>query len=709
MGSFWHLMGIVGGIIGIAYAIFMYNWIKKKDHGNERMVEIAGYIARGALAFLKAEWKILLIYGAIVSVLLALLGSQNPVSHWALGISFIIGGFFSALAGYIGMKAATTANVRTASAAITSISKAFRIAFDAGSVMGAGVGGLVLLGMTGLLLIYWLIWAKNSLIGSTEMTRVLEVLAGFSLGAESIALFARVGGGIYTKGADVGADLVGKVEAGIPEDDPRNPAVIADNVGDNVGDVAGMGADLFGSFVATLLATMVLGKEIIGSDKINGAAPILLPLIIATVGTLISIIFMKLSYIKEEDPNPERAFAIATWGSIIVTGIISIGIVYYLFESETFTFRNETFSKGGIAWSIIVGLAVGGLIGLITNYYTGVAYSPVRFIAQQTVTGPATNILGGMSIGMQSTLLSMIVIGGGILISYFLAGLYGIGVAAASMMATTTIQLSIDAFGSTSDNAGGIAEMSQLPPDVRKKTDRLDAAGNTTAAIGKGFAIASAGLTSLALFAAFVSSSGIQTIDIYKAPVLVALLIGSMIPFLFSSFAIRAVGETAWSMVQEVRRQFRTIPGIMKGTTPPDYEKCIVIATNFALKKMIIPGLLGIIPPIIVGFGWKWLASHSQISGAEVLGGYLVGLTACGVLLALFQCNTGAAWDNAKKLIEAGFVYQGQEYKKGSDVHKASVVGDTVGDPFKDTSGPSMNILIKLSSIVALIIGPLLS
>jgi len=707
--NIFHFVAPIGGVLSIAYCLWMYSWIKKYDAGDEKMQKIASYIARGAIAFLKAEWRVLIVYGIIMAVVLAFIGASNPISHWTVSVSFLIGGFSSALAGYIGMKAATMANVRTAAGAINSIKEAFRRAFDGGSVMGSGVGGLVVLGLGLLFLIFWQIFAGESLAGSEPMQRALEVLAGFSMGAESIALFARVGGGIYTKAADVGADLVGKVEAGIPEDDPRNPAVIADNVGDNVGDVAGMGADLFGSFVATILAAMVLGNHVSSNDVMHGLAPIFLPLMIAAIGTLVSIICLKISSIDESNPQPERSFAFATWISIIVTAIISVILVHIVFRSKELRIGEYEFTTYGIIGCIFVGLAVGGLMTLITNYYTGIDKPPVRFIAEQSVTGPATNLLAGISIGMLSTFLSVLVMGLGILISYFLAGLYGIGIAAASMMATTSIQLSIDAFGSISDNAGGIAQMSGLPSHVRERTDRLDAAGNTTAAIGKGFAIASAGMTALALFAAFVSSSGISTIDIFKAPVLVSLLIGAMIPFLFSSFAIRAVGEAAWSMVQEVRRQFQTIPGIMEGKAEPDYEKCIQIATNAALRRMILPGLLGILPPFIIGFGWKWFfARYIDVSGAEVLGGYLAGVTVSGILLALFQCNAGAAWDNAKKLIEKGLTYKGKEYKKGSDPHKASVIGDTVGDPFKDTSGPSMNILIKLTSIVALIIGPIL-
>jgi K(+)-stimulated pyrophosphate-energized sodium pump len=691
------------GIIGLLYTLAKFNWVSKQDAGNERMKEISTYIAEGAMAFLKAEWKILSYFVIIVALLLGYMATTNPGSNWLIAVAFIIGAVCSATAGFIGMKAATKANVRTAQAARTSLSKALNVSFGGGSVMGLGVAGLAVLGLGSLYLVFKYHFAHGHGANSTEMLRTIEVLTGFSLGAESIALFARVGGGIYTKAADVGADLVGKVEAGIPEDDPRNPATIADNVGDNVGDVAGMGADLFGSYVATVLATMVLGQETISHDNLGGFAPILLPMVIAGTGILFSIIgtlFVKISdNAKIDTHSVQKALNMGNWGSIVLTAIACVGIVYYVLPDTTMVLRGIEFTKWGVLGAIGVGLVVGTLMSIITEYYTAMGKRPVLSIIRQSATGHATNVIGGLAIGMESTMLPILVLAGGIYGSYACAGLYGVAIAAAGMMATTAMQLAIDAFGPIADNAGGIAEMSELPKEVREKTDVLDAVGNTTAASGKGFAIASAALTALALFAAFVGVAGISGIDIYKADVLASLFVGGMIPFIFSSLAIRAVGEAAMAMVEEVRRQFRTIPGIMEGTGKPEYDKCVAISTEASLKKMVMPGAIAILSPIIIGF----------LLGPEALGGFLAGATVCGVLMGMFQNNAGGAWDNAKKSFEKGVEINGQMYYKKSEPHKASVTGDTVGDPFKDTSGPSMNILIKLMSIVSLVIAPTLA
>jgi len=692
----------VTGVIGLLYTFIKFSWVSKQDAGTSRMQEISKHISEGAMAFLRAEWKILSYFVIIAALLLALMGSSNEHSHWAIAISFIIGAVLSATAGYIGMRSATKANVRTAQAARTSLSKALSVAFAGGSVMGLGVAGLAVLGLSGLFIILKSIFAPDAPVNSPEMLRTIEVLTGFSLGAESIALFARVGGGIYTKAADVGADLVGKVEAGIPEDDPRNPATIADNVGDNVGDVAGMGADLFGSYVATVLATMVLGQETISVDQFGGLAPILLPMVIAGAGIIFSIIgtfFVRVSDTAGiNTASVQKALNMGNWGSIILTAIACIGLVYYILP-DTMVLRNIEFTKWGVLGAIGVGLLVGTLMSMITEYYTAMGKRPVLTIIRQSSTGHATNVIGGLAIGMESTCLPILVLAAGIWGSFACAGLYGVAIAAAGMMATTAMQLAIDAFGPIADNAGGIAEMSELPKDVREKTDVLDAVGNTTAATGKGFAIASAALTALALFAAFVGVAGIKGIDIYKAKVLASLFVGGMIPFIFSSLAIRAVGQAAMAMVEEVRRQFRTIPGIMDGTGKPEYDKCVAISTEASIKKMILPGAIAIVSPLIIGF----------ILGPEALGGFLAGATVCGVLMGMFQNNAGGAWDNAKKSFEKGVEINGQVYYKKSEPHKASVTGDTVGDPFKDTSGPSMNILIKLMSIVSLVIAPTLA
>ena len=566
--------------------------------------------------------------------------------------------------------------------------------------MGLGVAGLAVLGLGSLFIVFYQLYVVSvgAGVNGIEMEKALEVLAGFSLGAESIALFARVGGGIYTKAADVGADLVGKVEAGIPEDDVRNPATIADNVGDNVGDVAGMGADLFGSYVATILATMVLGREIVSIDNFGGIAPILLPMVLAGLGIIFSIMGMAFVTIKDDKGDVQKALNMGNWSSIVFTGIASFFIVKYMLP-ETLSIRGYEFTNMDVFYAIILGLVVGTLMSIITEYYTAMGKRPVMSIIKQSATGHATNIIGGLAVGMESTVLPILVLAGGIYGAYEFAGLYGVAIAAAGMMATTAMQLAIDAFGPIADNAGGIAEMSQLPEEVRGRTDILDAVGNTTAATGKGFAIASAALTSLALFAAFVGIAGIDAIDIYKADVLAGLFVGGMIPFIFSSLAIAAVGRAAMDMVNEVRRQFRDIPGIMEYKAKPEYDKCVEISTKASIREMIAPGAIALLSPILVGFAF----------GPEVLGGMLAGVTVSGVLMGMFQSNAGGAWDNAKKSFEKGVEINGEIYYKKSEPHKASVTGDTVGDPFKDTSGPSMNILIKLMSIVALVIAPHIS
>ena len=690
------------GIIALIYTFIQSSWVSKQNAGNDRMKEISGYISDGAMAFLKAEYKVMAYFVVIVAILLAVMGGTSANSHWSIGISFVLGAILSALAGFIGMMIATKANVRTAEAAKTSLSKALKVSFTGGSVMGMGVAGLAVLGLGGLYIIIKQIFAPGAGVDSHEMERTIEILTGFSRGAESIALFARVGGGIYTKAADVGADLVGKVEAGIPEDDPRNPATIADNVGDNVGDVAGMGADLFGSYVATVLATMVLGRETLSIDAFGGFAPILLPMLIAGTGIIYSMIgtlFVKIGETTSLDIAPvQNALNLGNWGSIVLTAISSYFLVNYLMP-DTMVLRGHEFTKMGVFGAIIVGLVVGTLMSIITEYYTAMGKKPVNSIIKQSSTGHATNIIGGLAVGMESTMLPIIVLAGGIYGSYFCAGLYGVAIAAAGMMATTAMQLAIDAFGPIADNAGGIAEMSELPKEVRERTDVLDAVGNTTAATGKGFAIASAALTALALFAAFVGIAGIDGIDIYRADVLAGLFIGAMIPFIFSSLAIRAVGTAAMAMVEEVRRQFREIPGILEGKAVPEYEKCVAISTDASLKKMMLPGAIALVSPLIIGF----------IFGPEVLGGFLAGATVSGVLMGIFQNNAGGAWDNAKKSFEQGVEINGEMHYKGSEAHKASVTGDTVGDPFKDTSGPSMNILIKLMSIISLVIAPTLA
>src|SRR5688572_4192211 len=688
------------GILALLYTAVKSAWVSRQDAGDEKMQTIARYIAEGAMAFLKAEYKVLAYFVIIAGLLLAYLGFTGEKSHWTISLAFVMGAVFSALAGFIGMRIATKANVRTAQAAKTSLSNALNVSFTGGSVMGMGVAGLAILGLGSLFIVLYHIFVQSTGadVNGIEMERALEILTGFSLGAESIALFARVGGGIYTKAADVGADLVGKVEAGIPEDDPRNPATIADNVGDNVGDVAGMGADLFGSYVATMLATMVLGREIKAlDDNFGGISPVLLPMVIGGVGIIFSIIGVMFVKVKEGG-NVQGALNLGNWVSVILTAIGSYFIIDWMLP-ETMNMRGFEFTSMEVFYAVIVGLIVGALMSIITEYYTAMGKRPVNSIVQQSSTGHATTVIGGLAVGMESTVLPIIVLAIGIVLSYAFAGLYGVAIAAAGMMATTAMQLAIDAFGPIADNAGGIAGVSELPKEVRERMDILGAVGNTSAATGNGFAIASGALSSLALFAAFVLIAGIDALDIYKADVLAGLFVGGMIPFIFSSLAIRAVGQAAMAMVEEVRRQFRTIPGIMEGTGKPEYDKCVAISTEASIKKMMLPGAIALSSPLIIGF----------IFGPEVLGGFLAGATVSGVLMGMFQNNAGGAWDNAKKSFEKGAVINGETYFKGSEPHKASVTGDTVGDPFKDTSGPSMNILIKLMSIVSLVIAPSLA
>ncbi|NIJ55137.1 sodium-translocating pyrophosphatase [Dyadobacter arcticus] len=686
------------GLIGLLVMFFKRGWVVKQDAGSPEMKEIADAIADGALAFLKAEWRVLIVFGIIVSILLGYSGTLVANSSAFIGISFLVGAFISAFAGYVGMNIATKSNVRTTQAARTSLTKALEVSFTGGSVMGIGVASLAVIGLGGLFIILYSVFVDPADVNGLGMEKVLEVLAGFSLGAESIALFARVGGGIYTKAADVGADLVGKVEAGIPEDDPRNPATIADNVGDNVGDVAGMGADLFGSYVATILATMVLGREIVaeGVDNFGGISPILLPMVIAGMGLIASIIGMLLVRVSDDNGNVQGALNRGNYASVIIVLIVSYPLTMWMLPEGNLTIRGVDFNAMDVYLAILLGSIVGAIMSMVTEYYTAMGKRPVQSIVNQSSTGHATNIIGGLSVGMESTVIPTLVLAAGIYISYEFAGLYGVAIAAAGMMATTAMQLAIDAFGPIADNAGGIAEMAHLPEEVRGRTDILDAVGNTTAATGKGFAIASAALTSLALFAAFCGVAGINSIDIYKANVLAGLFVGAMIPFIFSSLAIAAVGRAAMKMVEEVRRQFREIPGIMEGTAKPEYDKCVAISTQASIKEMVAPGLIALIVPVLVGF----------LFGPEVLGGTLAGVTVSGVLMGIFQNNAGGAWDNAKKSFEKGAVINGETFYKKSEPHKAAVTGDTVGDPFKDTSGPSMNILIKLMSIVSLVIAP---
>ena len=704
---------ILFAIVGLIFMYGKIKWILKHNAGSSEMLQISKNIKEGALAFLSAEYKLLLIFVIIASIILFGISFAVKTTHWLIVPAFIFGAIFSALAGNIGMRIATEANIRTTEAAKTSLPKAFNVSFGGGIVMGLGVAGLGVLGLSLFFLFFTIQFIKDDHLFYENMTIVLESLAGFSLGAESIALFARVGGGIYTKAADVGADLVGKVEAGIPEDDPRNPATIADNVGDNVGDVAGMGADLFGSYVATVLAAMVLGNYVIRDmstttpfkDSFGNMGPILLPIVIAGVGILASIFGAVLVYIKNNDAKEaevQKALDKGNWCAIIIILIATFFLTRYMLpEKLSLFFFDEglkVIPSYYVFFASLIGLVVGALISTVTAYYTSLGKKPVMDIVKNSATGAATNIIAGLAVGMKSTFLSVILFAAAIFGSYTLAGFYGVALAAAAMMATTAMQLAIDAFGPIADNAGGIAEMSNLDEEVRKRTDILDSVGNTTAAVGKGFAIASAALTALALFAAYVTFTGINGINIFKADVLAMLFVGGMIPVVFSALAMKSVGKAAMEMVKEVRRQFKEIPGIMEGTSVPEYAKCVDISTKAALKEMILPGILTITSPLIIGF----------LFGPEPLGGYMAGVCVSGVMWAIFQNNAGGAWDNAKKSFEAGVEIDGKVTYKGSEAHKSAVTGDTVGDPFKDTSGPSMNILIKLTCLIGLVIAPLL-
>jgi len=718
----------VFGVLALLYTYLKSKWVVRQDSGTERMVRISQNITTGAMAFLRAEYRILAFFVLLVAALLAFSGWKQEGSHPLIALSFITGAFCSGLAGFIGMKVATKANVRTTNAARTSLGKALGIAFAGGSVMGLGVVGLGVLGLGTLLILYSQLWGLEA----DGVAQIINVITGFSFGASSIALFARVGGGIYTKAADVGADLVGKVEAGIPEDHPLNPATIADNVGDNVGDVAGMGADLFESYVGSIVGTMVLGAVFFSLPEFGGyfggLGAVLLPLALAGVGILTSILGTFFVKVKEGG-NPQKGLNTGEFGSSIIMIVASFFIIRYFLPAEwIFTDLlygvERTITANGVFLATIFGLVAGLLIGLVTEYYTGTHKRPVISIARQSVTGTATNIIAGLGNGMISTMIPILILAAAIIGAFHFAGLYGIAIAAVGMLSNTGIQLAVDAYGPISDNAGGIAEMSRLPKEVRQRTDKLDAVGNTTAAIGKGFAIGSAALTALALFGAFMTAAHLTTIDISKAVVMAGLFIGGMLPFLFSALAMKAVGRAAMSMIQEVRRQFTTIPAlkaaleVMRRNEGKDqeqwtdadkqtfeaadgaaeYGKCVEISTKAAIRQMVLPGSIAVVVPVAVGF----------LGGAEMLGGVLAGVTVCGVLMAIFQANAGGSWDNAKKMIEEGMEIDGQMYGKGSEPHKAAVVGDTVGDPFKDTSGPSLNILLKLMAVVALVLAGLL-
>ncbi|MGB0455446.1 MAG: sodium-translocating pyrophosphatase [Flavobacteriaceae bacterium] len=721
MESLMIYMPIAMAVLGLLYMWVKRVSIMKQDAGDGKMKEISDHIYVGALAFLKAEYKLLTYFVIGASIVLAGVASVVETTSYLIIVAFVIGAVFSAVAGNIGMRIATKTNVRTTQAARTSLPEALKISFGGGTVMGLGVAGLAVLGLSLFFILFFQLFMGGVWTNNVDMTIVLETLAGFSLGAESIALFARVGGGIYTKAADVGADLVGKVEAGIPEDDPRNPATIADNVGDNVGDVAGMGADLFGSYVATVLAAMVLGNYIIKdmggsiSDAFGGIGPILLPMAIAGAGIIISIIgtlLVKISSNDAKEAQVQKALNIGNWTSIVLVGVASFTLVTWMLPE---TMQMEFYGEGlkdisalRVFYATLVGLVVGGAISSFTEYYTGLGKKPILNIVQQSSTGAATNIIAGLATGMISTFSSVLLFAIAIWASYAFAGFYGVAMAASAMMATTAMQLAIDAFGPIADNAGGIAEMSEQEPIVRERTDILDSVGNTTAATGKGFAIASAALTALALFAAYVTFTEIDGINIFKAPVLAMLFVGGMVPVVFSALAMSSVGKAAMEMVEEVRRQFKEIPGIMEGTGKPEYDKCVDISTKASLKQMLLPGLLTIGFPILIVLIGLLIYSDDHKLVAEMLGGYMAGVTVSGVLWAIFQNNAGGAWDNAKKSFEAGVEINGEMTYKGSDAHKAAVTGDTVGDPFKDTSGPSMNILIKLTCLIGLVVAPIL-
>ena len=719
------------GILALLFTFFRSRWIASQPAGNEQMQRIGAFISEGAMAFLRAEYSVLAGFVVIVGALLAWQGASEVESSPLVALSFVSGAVCSALAGYIGMRVATKANVRTTAAAQTGLNQALRVAFNGGSVMGMGVVGLGLLGLSILFIYYTSVFGASA---EMDVAKVMTVLTGFSFGASSIALFARVGGGIYTKAADVGADLVGKVEAGIPEDHPLNPATIADNVGDNVGDVAGMGADLFESYVGAIVGTMVIGVAMVALPEFQQHAPfgglsaVLLPMLLAAAGIVASIIGTFFVRVREGG-NPQIAL---NTGQFVAAGlllVISWFLVTGLLPAQ-WTLGGVTYTAAGVYWATIAGLVAGVAIGLITEYYTGFGKKPVLDIARQSLTGTATNIIAGLGVGMRSTALPILVLAGAVILAHEMAGLYGIAIAAVGMLANTGIQLAVDAYGPISDNAGGVAEMSRLPKEVRARTDKLDAVGNTTAAIGKGFAIASAALTALALFSAFMAVTGLKSIDISRASVMAMLFVGAMLPFLFSALALGAVGRAAMAMIQEVRRQFSDIKELRAALDvmrrnegveheywskqdqatfedahgKAEYGKCVEISTKAAIREMVMPGLLAVVAPVVVGFAFKWVTG----SGAEALGGLLAGVTVSGVLLAIFQANSGGAWDNAKKMFEEGVEIEGQKYYKGSDPHKAAVVGDTVGDPFKDTAGPSINILLKLISVVALVIGPLI-